>query len=72
VYSLAGGLVPGSSGVGGQADSYCCSSDGIANSFSSFILFSNSYIENPMLSLIAGCKYLSILLFLLNHISNNI
>jgi hypothetical protein len=52
VYPLVGGLVPGSSGV--LVGSYCCSSYGAANPFSSFSPFSNSSIGDPMLSPMVG------------------
>jgi hypothetical protein len=54
VYSLVGGLVPGSSGglVG-----WCCSSYGVVNSFSSFSPFSNSSIGGPVLSPMVGCDH---------------
>jgi hypothetical protein len=48
VYSLVGGLVPGSSGEGWVlVGLYCCSSYGVANPFSSFSPFYNSSIGNP-------------------------
>jgi hypothetical protein len=55
VYSSVGGLVPGSSGRSGSW--YCCSSYGVANSFSSFSPFHNSSIGVPMLSPIVGCEH---------------
>jgi len=49
MYSLVGGLVPGSLGRGGLVDWYCCSYYGVANPFSSFSPFSNSSTGVPML-----------------------
>ena len=46
VYYLVGGLVPGSSGL--LASSYCCSSYGTANPFSSVGHFSRSFIGDPV------------------------
>jgi hypothetical protein len=43
-------LVPGSSGGGGLVSSYCCSSYGAANPFSSLGPFSNSSIGDLVLS----------------------
>jgi len=54
VYSWDGGLVPGSSGGGGESG---CSFYGVANPFSSFSPFSNSSIGDPVLSSIVGCKH---------------
>ena len=49
---LVGGLVPGSSwGYD------CCFSNGVANPFSSFRPFSNSYIGVPVLSPMDGCEH---------------
>jgi hypothetical protein len=49
---LVGGLVPGSSwGYD------CCFSNGVANPFSSFRLFPNSYIGVPVLSPMDGCEH---------------
>jgi hypothetical protein len=54
VYSLVGGLVPGSS----QGFSWYCSSYGVANPFSSFSLFPNSSIGVLTLSLMVDvCKH---------------
>ena len=47
VYSLVGGLVPGRSGV--PVGSYCCSSYGAANPFSSLGTFSSSFTGDPVL-----------------------
>ena len=60
VYSLVGGLVPGSSvGRGGDMVCwYCCFSYGVAYPFSSFSPFSNSSVGDPMLSPMVGCKHL--------------
>ena len=60
VYTLVGGLVPGSYG-GDLVVWYCCSSYGAANPFSFFSPFSNSSIGNPVLSPMVGCEplYLS-------------
>ena len=55
LYSLVGGLVPGSSG-GGGIGLYCCSSYGVANPFSSFKPFSSSSIGDPMHSSVVGCE----------------
>ena len=44
-------------GGGGLVSSYCCSSYWVANPFSSFSPFSNSYIGNPILSPMVGCKH---------------
>jgi hypothetical protein len=52
VYSLVGSLIPGSSGV--LVGSYCCSSYGAANPFSSLSLFSSSFIKDPILSPMDG------------------
>jgi hypothetical protein len=44
VYFLVGGLVPGSSGGRGNLFGWwCCSSYGVANPFSSYSLFTNSF-----------------------------
>jgi hypothetical protein len=52
VYSLVGGLVPGSSGVGvGLVGWYCYSSYGVANPFSSFSPFYNSAIGDLVIFL---------------------
>jgi hypothetical protein len=45
VFSLIGGLVPGSSGA--LVSSYCCSSYGAANPFSSLGTFSSFFIGDP-------------------------
>jgi hypothetical protein len=50
VYSLVGGLVPGSSGSRDLVGWYCCSSYGVANPFSSFRPFCNFSIGDPVLS----------------------
>jgi hypothetical protein len=55
VYSLVGGLVPGSSGV--LVGSYCGSSYGAADPFSSLGPFSGSSIGNLVLSPMDGCKH---------------
>jgi hypothetical protein len=61
VYSLVGGLVPGSSGASGWlillVGSYFCSSYGIANPFSSFRPFSNSSIAVPALCPMVCCEH---------------
>ena len=54
-HPLIGGLVPGS--CSGLVGSYCCSSYGIANPFSSFSPFPNSSTGVPVLSLIVGCEH---------------
>jgi len=51
VYSLVGGLVPGSSGGVWLVDIV------VANPFSSFSLFSNSTIGVPVLSPMVSCKH---------------
>jgi hypothetical protein len=65
VYSLVGGLVPGSSEVGLIGWCYC-SFYGIADPFSSFSPFSNSStgdtIGELMLSSMTGCKHLPVYL----------
>jgi hypothetical protein len=53
--SMVGGLVPGRSGV--PVGSYCCSSYGAANSFSSFKHSPNSSIEDPVLSPMVGWEH---------------
>ena len=55
VYSLVGGLVPGSSG--GLIGSYCCSSSEAANPFTSLGPFSSYFIEYPVLSPMVGCEH---------------
>jgi hypothetical protein len=57
VYSLVGGLVPGSSGGGGLVGWYCCSSYGVANPLSSFIFSPNSSIGVLVLSSMISCKH---------------
>jgi len=59
LYSLVGGLVPGSSGGVGW---YCCSFYGVANPFSSLSPFSNSPIRDPILSPMVGCEQLPLYL----------
>ena len=54
VYSFVPGLVPGRSGKGHLVGSYCCSSSGVANPFNSFSPFSNSSIQDPVLSPMVG------------------
>jgi hypothetical protein len=54
VYSLIGGLVPGNYGV--LVGSYCCSSYGTANPFTSLGTFSSFSIEDPVLSPMNGCE----------------
>jgi hypothetical protein len=58
VYSLFGGLLPGSSGGGGLVGWYCCSSYGVANPFSSFSPSSNSSTGVPVLSPMVSCEHL--------------
>ena len=55
VYSLVGGIVPGSSGD--TVGSYCCSSYGAATPFSSFGTLSSSSIGEPTLSSMFGCEH---------------
>jgi hypothetical protein len=55
--SLVDGLVPGSSG-GVLVGSYCCSSYGAANPFSSYSSFSNSSIGDSVISSLVGCEHL--------------
>ena len=55
MYPLVGGLVPGSSGV--LVSSYCCSSYGAANPFSSLGTFSSSFIGDPVLRPMDGCEH---------------
>jgi hypothetical protein len=55
VYFLFGGFVPGSSG--GLIHWYCCSSDGVVNTLSSFSPFSNSPVGDPMHSPMVGCDH---------------
>jgi hypothetical protein len=62
VYSLIGGLVPGSSGWGDCLVSwYCCSSYGVANPFSYFSPLSDSSIGDPIGDLVLSpmfeCMY---------------
>jgi hypothetical protein len=52
MYSLVGGLFPGSSGV--LVGSYCCSFYGAAKPFSSLGPFSSSFIGDPVLSPMVG------------------
>jgi hypothetical protein len=54
VFSLVGGLVPGSSGGTG---SYCCSSYEAANPFSSLGTFSGSFIGDPVFRPMDGCEH---------------
>jgi hypothetical protein len=51
VFTLVGGLVPGSSGGTG------CAFYGAANPFSSLGTFSRSFIEDPVLSPMDGCEH---------------
>ena len=60
VYSLVGDLVPGSSG--GLVSWYYFSSCGVANPFGSFSPFSNSSIEDPILSQMVGWEHLPLYL----------
>ena len=55
MYSVVGGLVPGSSGV--LVNSYCCSSYGTADLLSSLSPFSSSFIRDPVLSPMDGCEH---------------
>jgi hypothetical protein len=55
VFSLVGGLVPGSSG--GLVTSCCCSAYGATNPFSSLGTFSNSFIGDPVLCPMDGCDH---------------
>jgi hypothetical protein len=55
VYPLVSDLVPGRSGI--PVGSYCCSSYGAANPFSSLSPFSSSSIGDPVLSPIDGCEH---------------
>jgi hypothetical protein len=55
VFSLIGGLVPGSSGV--LISSYCCSTYGAANPFSSLGTFSSSFTGDPVFHPMDGCKH---------------
>jgi hypothetical protein len=57
VFSLIGGLAPGSSGGGVLVSSYCCSSYGAVNPFSSLGPFSSSFIGDPVLSPTVGCEH---------------
>ena len=57
VYSLVGGLVPGSSGRRDSVGWHCCSSYGVTNPFSSFSPFSSSSIGDPVLSPMVGCEH---------------
>jgi hypothetical protein len=57
VYSLVGGLVPGSSGGRVLVGSYCCSSYGAANPFGSFSPFTSSFIGDPVLCPMDGCEH---------------
>ena len=57
--SLVGGLVPGCSGGEGWSGSLILLFFyGVANPFSSFSPFSNSWFGNPVLSPKVGCKHL--------------
>ena len=56
VYSLVGGLVPGS--YGDLVGWYCCSDYGFANTFNSFRPFSNSSIGDPTLSSMVDWEHL--------------
>jgi hypothetical protein len=56
VFLLIGGLVPGNSEV--LVSSYCCSSYGTANPFSSLGTFSSSFIGDPVLSPMDGYEHL--------------
>ena len=55
VYSLVVCLVPGSSEV--LVGSYCCSSYGAVNPFSSLGPFSGSFIRDPVLCPMDGCEH---------------
>jgi len=55
VYSLVGGLVPGSSGT--SAWLICCSSYGVANHLNYFSPFSNSYIGDLIRSPMVGSEH---------------
>ena len=55
VNSLVGSLVPGSSWCTGG--SYCCSSYGAANPFSSLDTFSSSFFGDPVLHPMDGCEH---------------
>jgi hypothetical protein len=55
VFSLIGGLVPGSFGV--LFFSYCCSSYGAANTFISLGTFSSSFIGDPVLCPMDGYEH---------------
>ena len=55
MFSLVGGLVPGSS-EGVLVSSYCCSSYGAANPFSSLGPFSSSFIGDPVFSPLVDCE----------------
>ena len=58
LYSLVGGLAPGNfGGQGCLVGWYCCSSYGFANPFSSFSPFSNSSVQDPVLSSLVGCDH---------------
>jgi len=62
MYSCNGGLVPGSWWGVGLVGWYCCFSYGIANPFSSFSPFSNSFIGDLVFSSVFGCKHLPLCL----------
>jgi hypothetical protein len=55
VFALVGSLFPGALGV--LVSSYCCSSYGAANPFSSLGTFSSSFIGDPVLHPMDGCKH---------------
>jgi hypothetical protein len=55
MFSLIGGLVPGSSAL--LVSSYCCSSYGATNPFSSLGTFSSSFIGDPVLHPIDGGEH---------------
>jgi hypothetical protein len=54
VYSFVDDLVPP---LGGLVGGYYCSSYGVANPFNSLGPFSNSFIGDPTLSPMVGCKH---------------
>ena len=58
MFSLVGGLVPGSSGV--LVSSYCCSSYGAANPFSSLGAFSSTFIVDLVLHTKDGYEHPSL------------
>ena len=55
MYSLVGSLDPGSSWV--LVGSYCCSSYGAENPFSSLGTFSSSFIRDPVLHPMDSCEH---------------